>query len=282
MYNECSYEWDCLADVWDLFEEKGFNVALVADEVGVLRTPLAIVGCGNGSVLAHLQQRLGAEAVWGFDASAPMVRRAAERGCRNVHHVDPADPIPIGTRFATILIATGVMDLLELPEAAALLAQLRTRLAHDGELRIYAFARYGRNWEVARTLGATCTLGISNRVLFDLYAAAAARSVDNLIAEQLELTGRAALQARIWLQGIDRFVSKVATSRACSRDDAIEFVRRITPQVQRRFDDAELLAAAAQAGLTATSVEHYERDGVLQLVCRASSTTGVFSEELSL
>ncbi len=271
MYAQCLYDWDNLAEIWDLFEDKGFSPELLAPEVDRLGTPVAVVGCGRGAVLQHLQRKLGPDHAMGFDISGEMVKAATSRGCAHVYLADPDDPIPEAFRFASILVATGVLDPLEPEEIGALCRALRRRLADDGEVWIYAFGKLGPNWTVAQTLAATHPLGIANHLLFDLYEDATRTSTGELL-RRLGLKGRDALIAKVWLAGIDRLVKTISAAQA-SRDTeaSLAFVRRMAPSLNRRFESAELMDGARRGGLQTVSLQTYEREGVLRLVCRRLS-----------
>jgi SAM-dependent methyltransferase len=279
MYAPCVYNWEGLAGVWNLFEDQGLNPALLSPEFERLAVPVAVVGCGRGAVLDALQQRLGRERAMGFDISEEMVKAARERGCAQVHQVDAAEPIPAGWRFGSILVATGVLDPLEPHETHALLRCLRDRLDAGGQLWIYGFGQFGAHWTAARTLGATHTLGIANHRLYDLYEAAAESSAGQVL-QRLGLSGRDALLGKVWLAGIARLVKAVATARSLDPAAALALVRRISPQVQRRFDPNELREAARHSELTTLSVDTHDSEGVLRLVCRSAQSGTALSQPI--
>jgi Methyltransferase domain len=271
MHAQCLYDWDRLAEVWDLFEDKGFSPELLAPVVDQLRTPVAVVGCGRGVVLEHFQRKFGPDGAMGFDISEAMVKAATSRGCVHVYLAQADDPIPEGFEFGSILVATGVLDPLESEEIGALCHALRRRLADEGELWIYAFGKLGPNWAVAQTLAATHPLGIANHLLFDLYEDATRTSTAALL-RRLGLKGHDALMAKVWLAGIDRLVKTVSAARASPDSTAsLAFVRTATPSLNRRFDSAELMDGAERGGLQTLSLQTYEREGVLRLVCRRPS-----------
>ncbi|MCW7539422.1 class I SAM-dependent methyltransferase [Aquabacterium sp. A7-Y] len=268
MYPQCTYRWSGLAGLWPLFERLGLSPAMAASQVSEMATPVALLGCRGGAVLETLQRELGSEQVFGFDTSPEMVLQARERGCAHVHVSDALEPLPDGQRFGTVVVSTGVLDPLEPAEARVLLAQLREHLRPGAELWLYGLGRLGPHWQAARILAATDRLGVANHRLYELHRQAGHSSV-RAVLQELALSGREALVAKLWLACLERLVAAVSRAEACSREAASSLLKGLAPQVQRCFHPAELIDVAVLAGLNPAMLHAWEGPGVLRLVCRA-------------
>jgi SAM-dependent methyltransferase len=277
MLAQCAHDWQAVADVWGFFENQGMSPELLAAEDPPPRLPLAVLGCGRGGVLAYLQQRFGATGIHGLDASPRMVEAARERGCANVRLVSP-DAGDLGlSALATIIVSTGVLDPLELNEGLALFAGLRRQIGDGGSVWVYAFGRFGPNWTVAEVLRATDPLGIANHRLFDLYERAEKTSLDRALSE-LDIPGSGRLAAKAWLFSMRRFLEGVIRARGHDQREALEFLRSVSPSVQRRFATADVCAQMKSAGFRVESVREHERAGVMRIIGSAAPSRSAASE----
>ncbi len=267
MYTDCLYDWEQLAGVWDLYEDKGLNLSLAQAEISDLVAPLGLVGCGRGKVLHWLQQALGTHQVAGYDTSTEMVVAARARGCEQVHCITPSGLLPQSEPARTLMVATGVLDPLEPGEATSLLSGLQPFLHPQGQLWIYVFGQFGGSWRFAQALGATGPLGVANHRLFELYEAAQAVGVDAAFA-RWGIAGKEKLQARVWLHGIGKFVDSVAQRQASNNEQALATVRRITPHTVRHFSEEEIDQIVLAAGLESVSTRRFESHGVLRVAAR--------------
>lgn len=273
MYADCLYDWERLAGVWDLYEDKGLNPALVQADLALLSAPLGLVGCGRGKVLHYLQQELGARQVAGYDTSAQMVAAARARGCEQVHQVTPGGALPQQEPARTLMVATGVLDPLEPEESASLLSGLLPCLHAQGQLWLYVFGRFGGSWNFAQALGATGPLGVANHRLFELYEEVQADGFD-AVAARRGIAGKGKLQTRVWLHGIGKFIASVARHQASDAGQALATVRRITPRTVRHFSEEEIGQLLTTAGLEATSTHRFESHGVLRVIARRQTPPG--------
>ena len=124
---------------------------------------------------------------------------------------------------------------------------------------------------MAEVLQATRPLGIANHQLFDLYERAEATSFENALAE-LDIGGRGRLAAKTWLYSIQRFLAEVSRERGHDQRRALEFLRAVSPAVQRRFATADICEQLQMAGLRVESVLEHQRAGVLRIIARAASS----------
>ena len=273
MYADCLYDWEQLACVWDLYEDKGLNPSLVQAELADLAAPLGLVGCGRGKVLHCLQQALGAYQVAGYDTSAEMAAAARARGCEQVHCIAPGGRLPQREPARTLMVATGVLDPLEPMETTSLLSGLLPFLHPQGQIWIYVFGQFGGSWNFAQSLGATGPLGVANHRLFELYEEAQAQGFD-AVAARWGITGKGKLQARVWLHGIGKFMASVTQNHAGNGAQALATVRRITPRTVRHFSEEEIGQLIQASSLEPISTRRFESHGVLRVAARRAAPAG--------
>jgi SAM-dependent methyltransferase len=267
MYSECLYDWDRLVPIWDLFEDKGLNTALIDADINLVQPGVGIIGCGRGKVTHYLQQALAPGFVVGYDTSPTMAAAAQARGCRHIYLVSPDGGLPGSEKLATLIMATGVLDPLERTEIVDVLRRIASGMSACASLWIYAFGRFGINWSFAERLGATGELGIANHKLYDFYESASADSFD-AAAQRHALAGRERLQAKVWLHGIGKFAAAISDAYGAAPSGAMSIVRQVTPKVARHFSSDHIVQLADTARLDTVSVRHFDAHGVSRLILR--------------
>lgn len=100
--------WDELAPYWEFFELKNFNPTVLENYVQEIKSPLLLIGAGQGLVTEPLRAR-GLKVI-GIDWSFKMVARGLQRrGEPNI--VADALSLPFKEKsFASVLVATGTLD----------------------------------------------------------------------------------------------------------------------------------------------------------------------------
>jgi len=134
--------WDQLSPYHAHIESiMGINVASLAPLMHVVRSPVLIVGAGQGLLVEELRQKgFTAE---GVDLSEQMIAQAAKRrGIKLVHASAENMPFEDG-RFATSIVATGVVDFMDDDDKIRSVIEEVKRVTDDrGEVLIafYSFA----------------------------------------------------------------------------------------------------------------------------------------------
>ena len=100
-------QWNAIAPYWRCLENRGLGEQHLCKFASQLKSPVLVVGAGQGYVMADLQRR--GFVVRGIDFSSTMARLAKERrGCEisvaNAQHL-PFD----AESFGSVMVATGVL-----------------------------------------------------------------------------------------------------------------------------------------------------------------------------
>lgn len=268
MRGECAHDWNAMASVWDQFENQGLSPDLLnKDLLNSVSLPLVVVGCGKGLVLKHVQDELGSDGVYGLDISEEMVSASEERGCANVY-ISSGDNIDIGVgKYKTIIVSTGVLDVLETWELEKYIVSVMKMLEEDGRVLIFAFGQFGPKWKVAKALKSTCSLGIENDQLFNLYEKAVNSSLELALSE-FSIDKRNKLIAKTWVHSIKRFLNDVIDKTGDSEEGAMQFIRAVSPKVQRRFTQVELKDVLDAGVLKIDSIEEHFQAGVIRITAK--------------
>ncbi len=267
MYKECVCQWDQIEEHWDIFEQNGLNPRVISQVSTALNGPLAIVGCGRGLMLEHFVKSIEADEVWGFDTSANMVENAKQRGFANVVLVSPETPIPESLSFETIIISTGVLDVLHPTEIVALLTTLKKRLNAGGVLVVAAFAKQGEAFEFAQILGADCDLGISNQRIFQLYREYLTVGDWQQVLAALTDPAKQAI-AIGGMSQMDKKFRRLADKKNWQIATMMDWFSKVAPQVERLFALSELVQCTEEAQLQVTEQITLAEDNLHLLICQ--------------
>jgi len=207
--------WDLLAPYWPVLERHGMTGESLNPFAALIRSPVLVVGAGQGLLLESLL-RAGRQTV-GVDSAPAMVAAAKRRrGLVLIHARGQTLPFS-GRRFASVIVATGVMDLGDAGSPARILAEARRVLQPGGSLIAGFFSPGERVRRAANALGLMTGWCQHQHRLADIWAAGR------------NLGSRARLVAR-WT--------------GCSGVIAVKRVLQWRPVLDAVHDDVQRLAAA--------------------------------------
>ena len=145
--------WDAFSPYMDFLENVlGINLDNLAPIIPLIKSPVLVVGAGQGLLVEELQQR-GFDTE-GIDLSPQMVEYAEKRrGIRLI--LANANNMPFENgRFKTSIIATGVIDFLNDPDQiAAILNEVRRVTDAQGEVFVALFGVTPQLEELVRYIG---------------------------------------------------------------------------------------------------------------------------------
>jgi SAM-dependent methyltransferase len=125
--------WDALAPFHAELEDTYFDLASVRRLLPQIRSPVLVVGGGQGLIVADLRKK-GFECD-GVDLSAEMVRHAKLRRGIELMHVDARAMPFTAESYETVIFATGVVDFTGHDDEVRLLLKEGKRVArHSGHI----------------------------------------------------------------------------------------------------------------------------------------------------
>lgn len=137
--NHESQFWDALAPHHAAIEDNYLDRASVRRILGDVRSPVLVVGAGQGLIVAELQSK-GFHCD-GVDFSAEMVRHAKNRRALDLIQANAAALPVANATYETIIYATGVVDFSSSEEAIADMLREGRRVLRPGGKIFVAFYR---------------------------------------------------------------------------------------------------------------------------------------------
>jgi ubiquinone/menaquinone biosynthesis C-methylase UbiE len=164
----CSEFWNALAPFHAEVEDSNLDVASVRRFLPEIRSPVLVVGAGQGLIVAELR-RQGYHCD-GVDLSAEMVRYASlRRGITLVHADAKAMPFPAAS-YETIIYATGVVDFTaEEDEIRAMLSEGRRLLKESGKIFVAFYKTSAAQERFLASVGLLSNCEVALRQSFELY-----------------------------------------------------------------------------------------------------------------
>jgi SAM-dependent methyltransferase len=145
--------WDLISPYVSHLESfMGINAKNLGPLMHLVRSPVLVVGAGQGVLVEELRRK--GLAVEGVDLSEQMVALAAQRRGIKLVHASAEDMPFEGGRFATSIVATGVVDYMEDDETIrSVIREVRRVTSDHGEILIALFSCTPRLEEFLRYCG---------------------------------------------------------------------------------------------------------------------------------
>lgn len=227
----CSDFWDVLAQFHAEIEDTNFDLASVRRLIPEIRSPVLVVGAGQGLIVEELRRR-GYECD-GVDLSSEMIRQAKLLRGISLFQADAKSmPFPAAS-YATIIYATGVVDFTaDEDDIRAMLMEGRRVIRESGKIFVAFYKANPAQEEFLKLVGLTSDHRMAFRESFEVH-----------LLNPVQMVGWVARRS-----GLDRFRASIALLRVAIRSTSQDLrnTRKMRRVFQKLGDPRSLINAAPE------------------------------------
>ena len=150
--NDNTNYWDSWAPYLSYLEDNYLDIESLNQLLGLVTSPILIVGAGQGLLVESLRQR--GHVVDGVDYSSEMVKYAEKRRGIKLFHTDAAQMPFDDNKYASSIVATGVIDFItDSDKIKAIIVEVKRVTTNSGEILVAFYQMHPKVEKLMRYIG---------------------------------------------------------------------------------------------------------------------------------